>query len=90
MNKQDIQQLNEAYKAVVSNKTCRDCRYWKCLNPEALDSYPRSTKPDEIWVNGKCDRLKSGISINTLRGDSKAVTSVETDANFGCVYFEMK
>lgn len=68
---------------------CRDCVHWQCPRPEWLENYSRETKPEDGWVDGVCKRLERGITIGVSGGwDGATVDSVETDANFGCVYGE--
>lgn len=70
---------------------CRDCRHWKATarNIESLSVYPRDQHPDTGWLSAVCVRIKIGISITASGGwDGATVDSVETDANFGCRYFE--
>jgi hypothetical protein len=70
---------------------CRDCKHW---NPtprtlEYLAEYPRDQRPDEGWMDAVCKRIQYGTTISASGGwDGATVDSVETDANFGCVYFE--
>jgi len=68
---------------------CRDCKHWKCSEPSWLATCPRDTKPEDGWVDGVCKTLFHSLTINVSYGwDGGTVDSVETDANFGCVYFE--
>ena len=71
---------------------CRDCKHWM---PTALtranmsDDYPRDRHPDDGWHDGVCNRIKRGIQITASGGwEGATVDSVETDANFGCRFFE--
>ena len=75
----------------MKTQLCRDCAHWKGPAPECLENYSRETPPDKGWVDGVCRRLQHGIAITASGGwESASVDSVETDANFGCVYFEPK
>ena len=65
---------------------CRDCVHWKCEHIDWLENCPRETKPEDGWVDGDCLILRRGITINISHGGY--ADSVETDANFGCVYGE--
>ena len=71
------------------NNTCRNCKHWQCPSRDRLAEYPTDVKPDSGWLDGVCKRLQHGITITASGGwDGATVDSVETDANFGCVYFE--
>jgi hypothetical protein len=70
---------------------CRDCKHWMptAQTRDALVDYPRNRHPDDGWHDGVCVRLMTGIQITATGGwDGATVDSVETDANFGCAYFE--
>jgi hypothetical protein len=70
---------------------CRDCRHWQATTQtrERLAEYPRNKHPDDGWLDAVCNRIKRGIQITASGGwEGASVDSVETDANFGCVYFE--
>lgn len=68
---------------------CRDCKHWKTSHPEYGENYDRELAPDKGWWDGACNRLKLGITINVSGGwDGATVDSVETDANFSCIYAE--
>lgn len=81
----------ESNKPPVSFGLCRDCAHWQ-FNPKdrvALADYPRNRHPDEGWIEAVCKRIQLGTSITASGGwDGATVDSVETDANFGCCYFE--
>jgi hypothetical protein len=71
--------------------TCRDCKHWMCPHPEWLENYSRETPPKEGWMDGVCKTLQHGITIEASGGwEGATVDSVETDANFGCIYAEAK
>ena len=72
---------------------CRDCKHWMPRNKDAfrleLKSYPHDRKPDDGWLEAVCKRIQRGVTITASGGWNGAVVdSVETDANFGCAYFE--
>lgn len=70
---------------------CRDCRHWQATTRtrEGLAEYPRDKHPDAGWLDAVCKRIQLGTQITASGGwDGATVDSVETDANFGCVYFE--
>jgi hypothetical protein len=72
---------------------CRDCKHWILKNKESfrleLEAYPRDRKPEDGWLEAVCKRIQHGVTITASGGWSGAtVDSVETDANFGCAYFE--
>lgn len=72
---------------------CRDCKHWKCSSPHLLTDTdcPRNVHPEDGWLNGRCNRISNVISVNIAAGwDGGTVTSIETDANFGCVLGEIK
>jgi hypothetical protein len=70
---------------------CRDCRHWMPgRGRDDLDRYPRDQAPDSGWLDGVCNRLRDGVEITCSGGwDGCTIDSVETDANFGCVYGEL-
>jgi hypothetical protein len=70
---------------------CRNCRHWQHSHSlETILSYPAEQTPDSGWLDGVCVRLRDGIHISCSGGwDGCTVDSVETDANFGCVYGEV-
>ena len=52
-------------------------------------TYDRNMSPDNGWWGGVCKRLQNGITITASGGwDGAVVDSVETDANFACIYGE--
>lgn len=56
-----------------------------------LKEYPRDKHPDDGWLDAVCKRIQEGIDITVTGGwEGATVDSVETDANFGCRYFEAK
>jgi len=66
---------------------CRDCVHWLCSNRGWLENDPRDTKPEDGWVDGVCPVLLRRLAITASGGwDGATVDSVETDANFGCVF----
>lgn len=70
---------------------CRDCGHWMATarTREFLAEYPRDRSPDDGWLESVCRRIQRGTSITASGGwDGASVDSVETDANFGCVYFD--
>ena len=70
---------------------CRDCKHWRTAQPQYLANYDRATKADSGWLDGVCGKLIGGITINVSGGwNGATVDSVETDANFSCVYSERK
>jgi len=70
---------------------CRDCKHWKAPHPEYNETYDRNQPPDAGWWDGICKRLQYGITITASGGwDGATVDSVETDANFACIYGESK
>jgi hypothetical protein len=55
-----------------------------------LENYPRDIHPSNGWVDGVCEEIKHGTSITASSGwEGATVESVETDANFGCRFFEL-
>ena len=72
---------------------CRDCKHWKptARTLESLDGYERDRHPRDGWLDAVCNEIKYGTTIIASGGwNGASVDSVETDANFGCVYFEQK
>jgi hypothetical protein len=71
---------------------CRDCRHWRCNSgSSSLDELPRDKAPEDGWIFGKCSRIRDGIEVNIDVGwDGGSVNSIETDANFGCIFGEVK
>jgi hypothetical protein len=72
---------------------CRDCKHWMKPKrwgfPAALEAYPRDQKPEDGWLEAVCKRIQHGTTITASDGWNHAtVDRVETDANFGCAYFE--
>ena len=75
---------------------CRDCLHWRAGSQLRTDlaDYPTDQSPDKGWIDGVCNRLRHGVEITCSGGwcsggwDGCTVDSVETDANFGCVYGE--
>jgi|688.fasta_scaffold391865_3 hypothetical protein len=70
---------------------CRDCRHWQATTRtrESLAEYPRDKHPDDGWLDAVCKRIQRGTEITASGGwDGASVDSVETDANFGCRFFE--
>jgi hypothetical protein len=68
---------------------CRDCKHWQKNKhiSNRLEDYSRDIHPDDGGIDAVCKRIHHrGIAI-ILWGDSE-VDHVETDANFGCRYFE--
>jgi hypothetical protein len=69
---------------------CRNCKHWE-LNDYAIKLLPdyKIDMPEGCWyLTCKCKRLEYGIDITLHTGwDGGTVQKVETDANFGCVYF---
>jgi hypothetical protein len=72
-------------------RDCRDCRHWQATatTRERLLQCPRDKHPDEGWLSAGCRRIQVGVEITASGGwDGAVVDSVETDANFGCRFFE--
>ena len=70
---------------------CRDCKHWNTDAPERNADYDRNQHPNKGWWYGKCKELQYGIEIEISAGwDGGSVKSVETEANFACVYGEPK
>ena len=70
---------------------CRDCRHWKATTRtlENLSDYPRDRHPEDGWLDAVCKQIQRGTEITASGGwEGATVDSVETDANFGCRYFE--
>ena len=70
---------------------CRDCKHWQATTRtrESLAEYPRDKHPDNGWLDAVCKRIQSGTEITASGGwNGASVDSVETDANFGCRFFE--
>ena len=70
---------------------CRDCRHWNATTRtrESLAEYPRDKHPDDGWLDAVCKRIQHGTEITASGGWNGAIVdSVETDANFGCRFFE--
>lgn len=70
---------------------CRDCRHWKATTRtrESLAAWPRDKHPNDGCLDAVCDRIRRGTVITASGGwEGASVDSVETDANFGCRYFE--
>jgi len=56
---------------------------------ESLAEYPQDKHPDDGWLTAVCKRIKYGVEITASGGwNGASVDSVETDANFGCRFFE--
>jgi hypothetical protein len=70
---------------------CRDCQHWQATTRtrESLAEYPRDKHPDGGWLDAVCKRIQHGTEITASGGwNGASVDSVETDANFGCRFFE--
>ena len=70
---------------------CRDCRHWKATTKvrERLAEYPRDKHPKDGWLDAVCKQIQRGTEITVSGGwECATVDSVETDANFGCRFFE--
>jgi hypothetical protein len=67
---------------------CRVCKHWmhKQDTVAKLASYAEDRYPLDGWISCRCQKLAHGIDIYTY-GDG-SFDYLETDANFGCVYFE--
>jgi len=70
---------------------CRDCKNWQAsgkLKSQIAD-YPRDKPVKDGWIEAVCHTLKLGLSITVSAGwEGGVVDSIETDANFGCRFFE--
>jgi hypothetical protein len=91
---EDDEQPESARDAVKSTSLfgfCRDCRHWQATTQtrESLAEYPRDKHPDDGWLDAVCKCIQHGTQITASGGwNGASVDSVETDANFGCRYFE--
>lgn len=70
---------------------CRDCKHWMSTpsTKGALAEYPRELPESNWWLDAVCNRIRFGLTIEASGGwNGATVDSIETDANFGCRYFE--
>lgn len=69
---------------------CRDCRHWT-PSQKGVEQYSCEQPPDRGYFDGVCRRIRDGVTINVSGGwDGATVDSVETDANFSCIFAESK
>ena len=91
----DTENLNEAADSGLPSHAllgfCRDCKHWQLTKRtvECLKEYPRDKPESDWWLSSVCRRLQYGVEITARGGWEGAwVNQVETDANFGCRFFE--
>jgi hypothetical protein len=67
--------------------TCRDCQHWYWPNTFNLADYPRDRPVIGGYADGVCTELKARLEISCSGGwNGCTIDSVETDANFYCVF----
>lgn len=74
-------------------ETCRKCKHWQAssFTLQHIGGYSPDIKPKDGWLTAVCRTLQDGVEITASGGwEGATVDSVETDANFGCIYFEEK
>ena len=86
----DAKAIRDALNAYSQQRMvrCRDCAHW-LGDKNRLAEYSREIKPEDGWQDGVCPVLLRRLDITASGGwNGATVVSVETDANFGCIYGE--
>jgi hypothetical protein len=71
---------------------CRDCKNWQITDivRENIDKCSRDTHPKFGFLDCICMTLTNSLNITVSKSHySSDVEFIETDANFGCVLFEI-